>query len=401
MKIKILSVSEVNKYLKKTLDNDFILRNLSVKGEVSNLKYHSSGHIYFSLKDGQSRLSCVMFRTFAETLNFKIKEGMSIIASGSISLYKEAGSVQLYVQQVQEEGLGKLYIEFEKLKNKLSEKGLFDDKYKKEIPRFSKNIGVITSETGAVFHDIINVTRTRNSLVDIILYPARVQGNGAYKDIIEGLKYFNKNKNVDVIIVGRGGGSIEELWNFNEEELACYIFKSKIPVISAVGHEVDFTICDFVSDKRASTPSHAAEMAVPLEADMYSELSAIKNNLNNIIKEKLQKEKSKVQSLAKILSLNSPKAKIANSYLKVDKLNNNLNVVMNKKLALEKEKINGLNKLLISKNPCSILSKGYAIIEGKDGVNINSISSLEQKKEINIILKDGKVFGEFIPKTNK
>ena len=175
MKIKILSVSEVNKYLKKTLDNDFILRNLSVKGEVSNLKYHSSGHIYFSLKDGQSRLSCVMFRTFAETLNFKIKEGMSIIASGSISLYKEAGSVQLYVQQIQEEGLGKLYIEFEKLKNKLSEKGLFDDKYKKEIPRFSKNIGVITSETGAVFHDIINVTRTRNSLVDIILYPARVQ----------------------------------------------------------------------------------------------------------------------------------------------------------------------------------------------------------------------------------
>ena len=398
MKIKILSVSEVNKYLKKTLDNDFILRNLSVKGEVSNLKYHSSGHIYFSLKDGKSRLSCVMFRTFADTLDFKLKEGMSVIVTGSVSLYQEAGSVQLYVQKAEEEGIGKLYIEFEKLKNKLSEKGLFDDKYKKEIPKFSKTIGVITSETGAVFHDIINVTKTRNSLVDIILYPAKVQGNGAYKEIIEGLKYFNRNNNVDVIIVGRGGGSIEELWNFNEEELALYIFKSKIPVISAVGHEVDFTICDFVSDMRASTPSQAAEMAVPLESDMYDEILFMKNRLNSIINDRLKLEKSKIDSFSKILSLNSPKARIANNYLKVDKLKDSLNSIMHKKLALEKEKLRGLNELLISKNPCNILSKGYAIIKEQDGKNVTSISQLKNKREIDIILKDGKVFGDFIPK---
>ena len=398
MKIKILSVSEVNKYLKKTLDNDFILRNLSVKGEVSNLKYHSSGHIYFSLKDGKSRLSCVMFRTFADTLDFKLKEGMSVIVTGSVSLYPEAGSVQLYVQKAEEEGIGKLYIEFEKLKNKLSEKGLFDDKYKKEIPKFSKTIGVITSETGAVFHDIINVTKTRNSLVDIILYPAKVQGNGAYKEIIEGLKYFNRNNNVDVIIVGRGGGSIEELWNFNEEELALYIFKSKIPVISAVGHEVDFTICDFVSDMRASTPSQAAEMAVPLESDMYDEILFMKNRLNSIINDRLKLEKSKIDSFSKILSLNSPKARIANNYLKVDKLKDSLNSIMHKKLALEKEKLRGLNELLISKNPCNILSKGYAIIKEQDGKNVTSISQLKNKREIDIILKDGKVFGDFIPK---
>lgn len=398
MKIKILSVSEVNKYLKKTLDNDFILRNLSVKGEVSNLKYHSSGHIYFSLKDGKSRLSCVMFRTFADTLDFKLKEGMSVIVTGSVSLYPEAGSVQLYVQKAEQEGIGKLYIQFEKLKNKLSEKGLFDDKYKKEIPKFSKTIGVITSETGAVFHDIINVTKTRNSLVDIILYPAKVQGNGAYKEIIEGLKYFNRNNNVDVIIVGRGGGSIEELWNFNEEELALYIFKSKIPVISAVGHEVDFTICDFVSDMRASTPSQAAEMAVPLESDMYDEILFMKNRLNSIINDRLKLEKSKIDSFSKILSLNSPKARIANNYLKVDKLKDSLNSIMHKKLALEKEKLRGLNELLISKNPCNILSKGYAIIKEQDGKNVTSISQLKNKREIDIILKDGKVFGDFIPK---
>ena len=398
MKIKILSVSEVNKYLKKTLDNDFILRNLSVKGEVSNLKYHSSGHIYFLLKDGKSRLSCVMFRTFADTLDFKLKEGMSVIVTGSVSLYQEAGSVQLYVQKAEQEGIGKLYIQFEKLKNKLSEKGLFDDKYKKEIPKFSKTIGVITSETGAVFHDIINVTKTRNSLVDIILYPAKVQGNGAYKEIIEGLKYFNRNNNVDVIIVGRGGGSIEELWNFNEEELALYIFKSKIPVISAVGHEVDFTICDFVSDMRASTPSQAAEMAVPLESDMYDEILFMKNRLNSIINDRLKLEKSKIDSFSKILSLNSPKARIANNYLKVDKLKDSLNSIMHKKLALEKEKLRGLNELLISKNPCNILSKGYAIIKEQDGKNVTSISQLKNKREIDIILKDGKVFGDFIPK---
>ena len=262
MKLKTLTVTELNNYIKRTLDNDFILNNLLVKGEISNLKYHSSGHIYFSLKDTSSKINCVMFKSNALELDFKLKRyGSSGICR--CSLYPGLGSMQLYINKLQKEGLGELHIKFEKLKNKLAKEGYFSEENKKAIPIMPKKIGIVTSETGAVIRDIINVTRRRNSLVDIVLYPALVQGEGAYKTIISGIEYFNKNKNVDVIIIGRGGGSIEDLWNFNEEELAKTIFKSKIPIISAVGHEVDFTISDFVSDVRASTPSQAAEIAVP------------------------------------------------------------------------------------------------------------------------------------------
>lgn len=395
MKIKTLSVSEVSNYLKKIIDNDFILMNLSVKGEISNLKYHSSGHIYFSLKDEGSKINAIMFRDDKSSLNFKLEEGMSIIVKGRISIYPASGSLQLYVKSVEQEGEGNLFIKFEKLKERLNKEGYFDEEHKKPIPIFPKRIGIISSETGAAVRDIINVSRRRNSLVDLILYPAQVQGNNAYKTLIDGIRYFDENKSVDVIILGRGGGSIEELWNFNEEDLAKEIFKCKIPIISAVGHETDFTISDFVSDLRAATPSQAAEMAVPLEEDLYLNIKGAEEFLNKEIKGLLLKEREKVKSLEKMINLQSPKEKIVNSYIKIDNLKKRLNSKILSKIYIEKEKLTGMNNLLMANNPISLLNKGYAIIEDEKEI-IKSIEQLKNDKNIEITLKDGKVKGHFI-----
>lgn len=397
MRIKTLSVSEVNNYIKKILDNDFILNNLSVKGEISNLKYHTSGHIYFSLKDSNGKINCVMFKGKAYDLDFKLEEGMEVVISASCSIYPMNGSLQLYCNDIRKEGLGELHIKFEKLKDKLLKKGYFDQEYKKAIPLMPMRIGVVTSETGAVIKDIINVTRTRSSIVDIVLYPAKVQGIGAYKSIIKGIKYFNSEKSVDLIIIGRGGGSIEELWNFNEEELALEIFKSNIPIISAVGHEVDFTISDFVSDLRASTPSQAAELAVPLESDMLLGLNQIERRINELINNRISEEKNKVNSLSRILKLNSPLNKIVNSYLEVDGLKERLSRTMANKIEKEKIKVISLNDILQAYNPMNILSKGYAIVQDNNKNVISEKEKLNKEIQINIILKDGFVKGLFNP----
>lgn len=396
MKIKTLTVSEVNNYLKRIIDNDFILNNLSVKGEISNLKYHSSGHIYFSLKDEGGKINCVMFRSKAIMLNLTLEEGMGVVIGGRASIYPQNGSIQLYCDTIEQEGRGELYIKFERLKEKLSKEGYFDEELKKEVPKFPSRVGIVTSPTGAAIRDIINVSRRRNRLVDLVLYPAKVQGIGAYKEVIDGIKYFNRTKSVDVIIIGRGGGSIEELWNFNEEELAKAIFKSKIPIISAVGHEVDFTISDFVSDVRAATPSQGAEIAVPLQSDIEDAIEYMNNRMGSIIANKLQLEKNKVDSLSRILKLNSPMTRIVNNYMVVEKLKERLNSNIVNKINLEKEKLSGLNNLLMAQNPCNLLNKGYAIIEDESGV-INTVKRMSEEKEINVFLADGLVKGKFSP----
>ena len=396
MKIKTLSVSEVTNYLKRIIDNDFILNNLSVKGEISNLKYHSSGHIYFSLKDEGGKVNCVMFKSRAYTLDFDLEEGMSVIIKGRVSIYPASGTVQLYCDEIEQEGLGQLYAKFERLKEKLNNEGYFDKDSKIAIPKMPKRVGIVTSETGAAVRDIINVSRRRNSLVDLVLYPAQVQGEGAYKDVIKGIKYFNKNKSVDVIIIGRGGGSIEELWNFNEEELAKEIFKSKIPIISAVGHEVDFTISDFVADIRAATPSQGAEIAVPLESDIFNMLDSAKSLLYKEINSRINYEKNKLESLERILKLNSPMSKIVNSYLEVDKLKDKLNSNIVNRIKIEKERLAGLNNLLLANNPTNLLSKGYAIIEDEYGT-ISDIEKLKTENKIKVTLKNGNIQGNFIP----
>lgn len=396
MKIKTLTVSEVNNYLKRIIDNDFILNNLSVKGEISNLKYHSSGHIYFSLKDEGGKINCVMFRSKAIMLKITLEEGMGVVIGGRASIYPQNGSIQLYCDTIEQEGRGELYIKFERLKEKLSKEGYFDDELKKEIPKLPSRVGIVTSPTGAAIRDIINVSRRRNSLVDLVLYPAKVQGIGAYMEVIEGIKYFNKTKSVDVIIIGRGGGSIEELWNFNEEELAKAIFKSKIPIISAVGHEVDFTISDFASDVRAATPSQGAEIAVPLQSDIEDTIEYMNNRMGSIIANKLQLEKNKVDSLSRIFKLNSPMSRIVNNYMIIEKLKERLHSNIVNKINIEKEKLSGLNNLLMAQNPCNLLNKGYAIIEDESGV-INTVKRMSEAKEINVFLADGVVKGKFSP----
>ncbi|MGG7212099.1 exodeoxyribonuclease VII large subunit [Clostridium nigeriense] len=396
MKIKTLTVSEVNNYIKKILDNDFILNNLLVKGEISNLKYHSSGHIYFSLKDSSSKINCVMFKSSSMGLDFKLEDGMQVIANARCSIYQGTGALQLYIDKLSKEGLGELHIKFEKLKKRLEEEGYFDYEHKKPIPKMPRRIGVVTSETGAVIRDIINVTKRRSSIVDIVLYPALVQGNGAYKTIIEGIRYFNDKKLVDTIIIGRGGGSLEELWNFNEEDLAKEIFKSKIPIISAVGHEVDFTISDFVSDFRASTPSQAAEIAVPLESDIRNLIRDYEDKIYKITIDTLVYEKERLNNYKKILTLNSPEVVLSNSYMEIDRLQDKMKNILLNKIEKEKIKIKSLNDLLEAHNPINVLKKGFAIVEDKDNNVISSKEELEKIDEINIIFSDGKIKGKFI-----
>ncbi|MGL5416946.1 MAG: exodeoxyribonuclease VII large subunit [Clostridium sp.] len=393
MKIKVLDVSEVNNYIKKITENDFILNNLSVKGEISNLKYHTSGHIYFSLKDDYSKINCVMFKSDALKLLFKLKEGMEIIIRGRVSVYPQTGNLQLYCYEAEEVGIGDLHIKFEKLKKKLQEEGLFDEINKKKLKDNPKRIGVVTAETGAAIRDIINVTKRRNTKTDIVLYPAKVQGIDGYKTVIDGIKYFNKRKSVDVIIIGRGGGSLEELWNFNEEELAYEIFKSEIPIISAVGHEIDFTIADFVADVRAATPSQGAEIAVKREVEIENEIENIKTLLNKKVESIIEIRKSDLENKLKILKLNSPEIKIINSFKEVEELDNKIKNSIKYILEKEKRNIVEYNNLLNAHNPLNILNKGYSIIKTKDGI-VKSKADLKERNKVSICLKDGNVKGE-------
>ena len=396
MNIKTLTVTEVSNYIKRVIDNDFILGNLSVKGEISNLKFHSSGHIYFSLKDESSKINCVMFKSKAMYLDVDLEEGMQIVVKGKATIYPATGSMQIYCEEINKEGIGDLFIKFEKLKKKLESKGYFEFYNKKELPKYPRRIGVVTSPTGAAIRDIINVIKRRNGMVDIVLYPAKVQGIGAYKEIIEGIQYFNEKNNVDLLIVGRGGGSIEELWNFNEEALAEAVYNSNLPIISAVGHEVDFTICDFVSDVRAATPSQGAEIAVPLENDIKQEIERISLYLDDTIYNKIKNCKNEIISMERILKIHSPLSKIENCYLEVDKLKDRLDFALKTKLNTEKQRLESLNSLLIAHNPVNVLSRGYAIIEDDDTL-IKSKEQLKEEKKLKITFKDGKIEGKFMP----
>ncbi|WP_409069917.1 exodeoxyribonuclease VII large subunit [Clostridium sp. FAM 1755] len=390
MHVKTLTVSQLNRYVKNTLDADFILNNTSVKGEISNLKIHSSGHIYFSLKDEGSKINCVMFKSYAYKLNFDLENGMDIIAHGNVSVYEKEGSYQLYVKEMKREGIGDLYIAFEKLKEKLKNEGLFDESNKKEIPRFCKKIGVITSPTGAALRDIINVTKRRNKGIELLIYPALVQGTDASKTLVDGIKTLNKVEDVDIIILARGGGSIEELWAFNNEDLAYTIYNSKKPIITGVGHETDFTIVDFVSDRRAPTPSAAAEIAVfdreVLIKEILNYKYTIKNSMENIIKEKrnyLNLYKQRIES-------NSPYNIIVNEYKNIDNLKELLNTKIKGKLNKEKDNLSKLASLLEAHNPLNVLKKGYTLVEDESNNLITEKETLKELNKINIIFKDGK-----------
>lgn len=395
MKLKTLTVTDVNSYLKKSLDNDFILNNLSVKGEISNLKFHSSGHIYFSLKDKDSKINCVMFKSDAEGLNFLMENGMEVTIKARLSIYIKDGSYQLYCKEISKFGIGELFEKYEAMKKELENEGVFDLAYKRKINKFPRRIGVITSPTGAAIKDIIRVIQRRNKSVDIVLYPAKVQGVGAEDTLIDGIRFFNANKSIDTIIIGRGGGSIEELWAFNSKELAYEIYNSNIPVISGVGHEVDFTICDFASDLRAATPTAAGEMAVSSTKEEIENINKIKLILKKDMDRILNEENSKLQRCKKVIESNNPKKIINDKQNNLLNIKNQLDKLMNFKIESEKEKIKYKNDILTNLNPLNILNRGYSVINDSEGNVISKVSDFKNKKEIEITLSDGKISGNF------
>ncbi|EOU1693276.1 TPA: exodeoxyribonuclease VII large subunit [Clostridium perfringens] len=391
MKLKTLSVGEVNNYVKKLVENDFILKNLNVKGEISNLKFHSSGHIYFSLKDENSKVNCIMFKNNAVNLDFRLEEGMKVEIKARLGVYHKEGTYQLYCENIKKAGIGELFEEFHKLKKELSEEGIFDEKYKRALPKFPKRIGIITARTGAAVRDIINVIQRRNKSLDIILYPAKVQGENAADSIIEGIRYFNNEKSVDVIILGRGGGSIEELWTFNNRDLAYEIFNSRIPTVSAVGHEVDFTISDFVSDMRAPTPSAAGELVSPSLQEMINDLLNKKEFLHRAIDRKFLNAKKDVDLLHKGLKGNNPKHIIEKRIKEVNSLEEKLNFLGKRKIDKAKDELIALNSILQTLNPLNTLGRGYSVIMDKKDKVINKVSELKKNDMVKVIMKDGSV----------
>ena len=398
MKIRALEISELNSYIKKIIINDPILYNIKVKGEISNLKIHSSGNVYLSLKDDKSKINCIVFkRDFDKDL--ELSNGTKIIADGYVSVYERDGAYQLYINKIEIEGIGNLYIEFNKLKQKLEHEGLFSYEYKKEIPKMPKSIGIVTSETGAVIRDIINVIKRRYPKVEINLYPVNVQGEQSKYDICEGIRFFNEIQNVDTIIVGRGGGSIEELWSFNEEIVARAVFESRIPIISAVGHETDFTICDFVSDMRAPTPSAAAEIATPLLEDLYYKLSNIKSRINKSVINKV--EISEHQLNTTFNQINS----YLDAYIMKDKFTQ-INIIYDKITSEMKYLIESSNEKLInsgamlhSLSPLATMNRGYGIIQ-KEGKIISDIKNINTGDTLNIRMTNGEFECEVNHTTN-
>ena len=389
MFIKVLTVTALNGYIKKIVDSDFILNNTNVKGELSNVKIHSSGHIYFSLKDAFGKINCVMFKSQTHKLKITPRDGMNVIIRGKVSVYERDGAYQVYCDSMEADGEGQLYLEFQKLKEKLEKQGLFDNVHKINIPSYSARIGIITSETGAAIKDIINVTTRRNPLVNILIYPTAVQGINASEGIAAGVKYFNSTKSVDLIIIARGGGSIEELWAFNEENLAYAIYNSKIPIITGIGHETDFTIADFASDYRAPTPSAAAEIAVKNLIDLNNEIKGLGALLLRSVELKVTKEYNKVNLLNKTLKINNPLNYIVNQYIHIDNLKENLSYKFNVIISLEKQRLSKFNALLQAHNPLNVLNKGYALLQNNENQVISEIKNLQNTKQVKITLKDG------------
>jgi len=385
---QISSVSQVNMYIKNMFMRDYRLNDISVKGEISNCKYHSSGHIYFTIKDKTSQLSCVMFASMRKNLEFKLEEGQSVIVDGNISVYERDGKYQLYARNITKEGFGKLYEEYEKLKKRLLEEGLFDKSKKRKIPAYAAKIGVVTARTGAVIQDICNVSNRRNPYVQIILYPAKVQGTGAAETIIKGIKYFEKT-DVDTIIIGRGGGSIEDLWAFNDEKLARVIAGCKKPIISAVGHETDTTIADYAADLRAPTPSAAAELAVYSYRETVIALREAGHSLRWQMENILKIKKLKLAGYITVIQHESPKNLINDRRMFVADMQEKIENFMRQKLVSSKHQLELYIQEMKGLSPLYKLQGGYAYVSDESGRNIKSVDELKKGEQINLAFKDG------------
>ena len=391
MKKNIYSVSQINTYIERMFADDFMLGNLSMSGEVSNCKYNHTGHIYFTLKDEKSAISCVMFAgKRAKGLKFTMKDGDQVVVSGYVGVYSPQGKYQVYANEITLAGVGDLYARFEALKAELEESGYFASMYKKPLPTHAMKIGVVTASTGAAVHDIIRVSKTRNPFVEIILYPAQVQGEGAAPSIISGINCLDE-MGLDVIIVGRGGGSIEDLWAFNEVEVAKAIFHANTPIISAVGHETDFTIADFVADKRAATPSQAAEMANFVYQDFANQIDRYSDKMNRTLDYKLDAYQQRLDSLKLRLQLLRPENKIKANEEKLVNLNIRLQNLMKLKLDRYENRLVAISGRLDGLSPAKKLSAGFGYITDEKGKRVDSVEGLSVGDNLTIRIKDGQI----------
>ena len=386
----VYSVSQLNSYVKGVLDRDENLAHIFVTGEISNFKAHYSGHLYMTVKDETASIKAVMFAGNASKLRFMPENGMKILAFGTVSLFPRDGSFQLYINDMQPDGVGALNIAFEQLKKKLEAEGLFRQEYKKPLPKFPRRIGVVTSSTGAAVQDIFNVLKRRFPVAEVVLRPCQVQGDGAAEDVAKAIFEFNNLKAADVLIVGRGGGSIEDLWAFNEEIVARAVFSSEIPIISAVGHETDYTICDFVADLRAPTPSAAAECAVPDIFELKSNLVSLNQHLLSLTRNRVNIERTRINTLEKTLALRDPVTNINEQRKELVYLAEKLTSLTNSVLDNNKSKVSALAGKLDVMSPLGVISRGYALVE-KDNKPITKVRDLKKDDVISIKLSDGQV----------
>jgi len=408
---KIATVSQINGYVKKILDHNIILNNVWIKGEISNFKHHYSGHLYITLKDEGGVLKAVMFRGSAQSLNFEPSDGMKVLARGRISVYEAGGSYQLYIEEMIPDGVGELYIAYEQLKKQLEEEGLFRPEHKKPIPKFPKRVGVVTASTGAAVRDIINVITRRYPMAEIVIYPAQVQGVGAAESVVKAIEYFNATNEVDTLIVGRGGGSIEDLWAFNEEMVARAIFECQTPVISAVGHETDVTIADYVADLRAPTPSAAAELAVFDYKQFEETVAAYKLLLDKAANRKLEQARFRLEQCRMRLKLKNPERRVNDrrqqladmeeclnrlmqealkeSRRSIEKRTERLNYLMAGKLEKEKHRLALDASRLEGLSPLKKLSAGYGFVQKKSGEALRSVTQVKPGDTVCVYVTDG------------
>lgn len=381
----IATVSQLNAYMKRLVEGQNALGDIWIKGEISNFKEHYSGHLYITLKDDGGVLKAVMFKSAASSLTFKPEDGMRVLARGRIGVYEQSGTYQLYINEMTPDGIGELYIAYEKLKKRLAEEGLFDEKAKKPIPKYPERVGVVTATTGAAVRDIINVITRRFPYCEIIIYPSLVQGAGAKENIVEAIEYFNEHNLCDTLIVGRGGGSIEDLWAFNEEEVARAIYSSKIPIISAVGHETDFTIADFVADLRAPTPSAAAEIAVPSQIELSAAISSMTGRIKTAELNYIKKLKLKSENLKP----KSPQNMIDDMRQKCDNMLHQAEKSFRLTVSEKKKIMSELCGKLDAMSPLAVLKRGYAIAENEENGIIKRVADLRIGEIFKLTLSDG------------
>lgn len=389
----VYTVAQVNSYIRNMFTQDFMLQKLRIRGEVSNCKYHTSGHIYFTLKDAKNTISCVMFSSDRRGLSFRLTEGQQVVVSGSVDVYERDGKYQMYAKAIELDGIGALYERYERLKAELLERGMFDEQYKQPIPRYVKTLGVVTAETGAAVRDIINVASRRNPYIQIILYPAIVQGEAAVPSIINGIHAMERLR-VDTIIVGRGGGSIEDLWAFNEEAVAQVIFDCEIPIISAVGHETDVTITDFVADLRAPTPSAAAELAVCDFAKLSEDMAEYAYTLQHLCRRVIQNHRNRLEQYSVRLRYLSPLNTLRMKKTQAVSLEERLQAAMEKRLQETRHRLAIYAERMKGLSPLDKLSQGYAYAADISGRTLSSVAQVSLGDQICVYVKDGSLLAE-------